>query len=53
VKPIPVIKQVSLIILVFGGKPEGIGRGYGAGGAEEFPEGAFEASLWFLPKTLA
>ena len=38
--PIPVIKQVRLIILVFGGEPEGIGLGHGAGGAEDFTEGA-------------
>jgi len=41
---IPVIEQVRLAILVFGGEPEGIGLGHGAGGTEEFPEGAFEAS---------
>jgi hypothetical protein len=32
--------NVRLIILVFGGEPEGIGLGHGAGGSEEFTEGA-------------
>ena len=36
----PVIKQLALIILVFGREPERVGLGHGAGGAEEFPEGA-------------
>lgn len=36
---IPVIKQVGFVILGFGGEPEGIEFGQGAGGVEEFDEG--------------
>ena len=50
--PIPVIKQVRLIVLVLGREPEGVGLGHGAGGAEDFPEGAFEASPWVFAKPL-
>ena len=49
---IPVINQVRLIILIFGGEPERICLGHGAGGAEEFPEGAFEASPWVPGKPM-
>jgi hypothetical protein len=46
-----IINQVRLIILVFGGEPEGVGLGHRTGGAEEFPEGAFEASPRVLAKS--
>ncbi len=46
VMPIPVVKEIRLVILTLGGESERIGLGHGAGGAEDFPEGAFEASLW-------
>jgi hypothetical protein len=50
--PIPVIKQVGLIILVFGAPSKRVHSGHGAGGAEDFTEGAFEASPWVIAKAL-
>jgi hypothetical protein len=38
--------------VVFGRKSEGVRFGHGAGGADDFPEGPFEASPWFLPRGL-
>jgi hypothetical protein len=52
VLPIAVVEEVRLVILILGGEPEGIDLGHGAGGAEEFPEGAFEASPWISGKAL-
>jgi hypothetical protein len=44
--PISVIEKIRFIILIFGGEPEEIGLGHGAGGAEDFPEGA----IFFMPE---
>jgi len=48
--PIAVVKQIRLVIVELGGEPERIGLRQQAGGAEEFPEGAFEASPRVLKK---
>lgn len=48
-----VVNQIRLIVLEFGRKPEGIGLGHWSGHAQDFSEGAFEASLQVFAMALA
>ena len=38
--PVAVVEQIRLLILVFGGEPEGVRLRHGARGPNDFPEGA-------------